>query len=208
MPRTQSIMSSVVVMVIVLFFGFPTKGADLPEAAPSAAKIVELRPGMVTILRLTQGRTFKNIVIGNPNIADASAINLGAIAITGKGVGLTNLILFDEEGNPFSNWKIQVVQGNALVGARYVEERREIRVMSLWGGAAGGTSIPKDRRYLCAENCSQAQLDEPKDLNPPSSNYTGSSGDRNPIYYPSATLPPTPYIGAPASGAMYSPGGQ
>ena len=31
------------------------------------------------------------IVIGNPNIADASAINLQAIAITGKGAGLTNV---------------------------------------------------------------------------------------------------------------------
>ncbi len=129
--------------------------------------IIELQPGMTKIVPVKADRPVQAIAIGNPNIADVSAINLGAIAITGKGAGLTNVILFDAEGKEISNSSIQVVGADVYRGSDYVRERHEIRVGSMWGGPSGNKEEPKVRRYLCARNCGAIEVDEPAALNPP-----------------------------------------
>jgi hypothetical protein len=125
---------------------------------------------MTKLLPVPDDRPVQAIAIGNPNIADASAINLHAIAITGKGSGLTNVILFAGDGKEISNTKIQVVGADAYRSGYYIRERHEVRVISMWGGTGGKEKSekekPTDRRYLCANNCGAIEVDEPHSLNP------------------------------------------
>jgi hypothetical protein len=152
-------------MVTLLALGAAAMAAEILERPQS---ILELQPGMTKILPVDDSQPVQAIAIGNPNIADASAINLYAIAITGKGAGLTNVILFDGRGKKISDTKIQVVGADAYRGDHYVRERHEVRVLSMWGGPSSNREEkPIDRRYLCAHNCGTIRVDEPVSLNPP-----------------------------------------
>jgi len=123
---------------------------------------------MTKIVPVKADRPVQAIVIGNPNVADASAINLRAIAITGKGAGLTNVILFDGEGKKISNTRIQVVEADAYRDGDYPRARHEVRIISMWGGASSKKEEKlEERRYICAHNCAAIQIDEPLSLNPP-----------------------------------------
>jgi len=172
------VLNAAAAMATLLAQGAAAMAADILERPRCFLElpqcIIELQPGMTKILRVPvkadRPVQVQAIVIGNPNIADASAINLGAIAITGKGAGLTNVILFDGEGNPISNTRIQVVEADAYRGDGIVRVRHEIRVLRMWNGASAKKDedeLPKDRRYLCAQNCSAIRIDEPIALNPP-----------------------------------------
>jgi len=172
------VLNAAAAMATLLAQGAAAMAADILERPRCFLElpqcIIELQPGMTKILRVPvkadRPVQVQAIVIGNPNIADASAINLGAIAITGKGAGLTNVILFDGEGNPISNTRIQVVEADAYRGDGIVRVRHEIRVLRMWNGASAKKDedeLPRDRRYLCAQNCSAMRIDEPVPLNPP-----------------------------------------
>ena len=43
-------------------------------------------------------RAADTIVIGNPEIADASVQDASTVVLTGKGFGVTNLVVLDEDG--------------------------------------------------------------------------------------------------------------
>jgi hypothetical protein len=169
------VLNAAAAMATLLALGAAAMAADMLERPQCTLElpqcVIELQPGMTKILRVPvkadRPVQVQAIVIGNPNVADASAINLGAIAITGKGAGLTNVILFDAEGNPISNTRIQVVEANAYRGSDYVRERHEVRVLSMWGGPSTNKEEPIVRRYLCARNCGAIEVDEPAALNPP-----------------------------------------
>lgn len=62
----------------------------------------------------------RTLVIGNPMIADVTLLKQGgAMVVTGKGFGETNLIALDSDGNPVAESMVQVVGGgNALVVQR------------------------------------------------------------------------------------------
>lgn len=151
-------------MATVISLGVPARAADMQERSQG---VLELQPGMTKIIPVQNDHPVQAIVIGNPNIADASAINLRAIAVTGKGAGLTSFILFDAEGNEISNMTIQVVGADAYIQGKSVKKRREVRVISTWKGPSSPNEAPDDRRYLCAENCSAVQVEQPHELNPP-----------------------------------------
>jgi Flp pilus assembly secretin CpaC len=135
MSCRRLVLNAAAAMATLLALGAAAMAADILERPQCTLElpqcIVELQPGMTKIVPVKADRPVQAIVIGNPNIADASAINLGAIAITGKGAGLTNVILFDAEGKPISNTKIQVVEADAYRGGYYVRERHEVRVSSM-----------------------------------------------------------------------------
>ncbi len=166
------VLNAAAAMATLFALGAAAMAADMLERPQCTLElpqcVIELQPGMTKIVPVPAGLV-QAIVIGNPNIADASAINLKAIAITGKGAGLTNFVLFDREGKPISNTKIQVVEADAYRRGASVRERHEIRIVRMWGGPSGSNKedAPKDRRYLCAQNCSAIEVDEPAALNPP-----------------------------------------
>jgi hypothetical protein len=158
-------------MVALLVLGAAAMAADICLERPPS--YIELRPGMTKIVKVDPKCPVQSIAIGNPNLADVSAINLGAIAVTGKAVGLTNFLLFDTEGKEISDTVIQVVEADAYrhpdkVHPDRVKERNEVRVFSMWAGPSGKEDKPIDRKYLCGgQNCSTIQVIEPTALNPP-----------------------------------------
>jgi Flp pilus assembly secretin CpaC len=86
------------------------------EVVMNQAKIVKL------------SRAADTIVIGNPAIADASVQDATTIVLTGKGFGVTNLVILDEGGNPIVDEQV-VVSRQAASSVR-VYRRSEIQTLS------------------------------------------------------------------------------
>jgi Flp pilus assembly secretin CpaC len=66
------------------------------EVVMNQAKIVKL------------SRPADTIVIGNPAIADAAVQDGTTIVLTGKGFGVTNLVVLDEAGSPIVDEQVTV----------------------------------------------------------------------------------------------------
>ncbi len=63
-------------------------------------------------------RPADTIVVGNPAIADASVQDANTIVLTGKGFGVTNLVIMDAEGLPIVDEQIYVTR----------QEERSVRI--------------------------------------------------------------------------------
>lgn len=77
-----------------------------------------------------------NIIVGNPAIADASVVDQRHIIVTGKGAGVTNLLVTDAGGRPIFDREIIV---GGVTGGR----------VALIAGGQGVTT------YNCAPVCEQ-----------------------------------------------------
>ncbi|BCH19458.1 pilus assembly protein N-terminal domain-containing protein [Mesorhizobium sp. L-2-11] len=94
----------------------PAKADTGIEVTMHQAKIVKL------------SRAADTIVVGNPAIADASVQDASTIVLTGKGFGVTNLVVLDQEGRPIVDEQITVVRQGASSVRIY--RRAEIQTMS------------------------------------------------------------------------------
>jgi len=63
------------------------------------------------ILKLS--RPADTIVVGNPAIADASVQDPSTIVLTGKGFGVTNLVVLDKSGSPIVDAQVVVSRYDA-----------------------------------------------------------------------------------------------
>lgn len=72
---------------------------------------IEVVMNQARIVKLT--RDADTIVVGNPAIADASVQDASTIVLTGKGFGVTNLVVLDREGSPIIDEQVTVVRQNA-----------------------------------------------------------------------------------------------
>lgn len=80
--------------------------AGLSMAAPAQAEAIQVLMNQAKIVKLA--RPADTIVIGNPLIADASVQDASTIVLTGKGFGVTNLVVLDAEGAPIVDEEIVV----------------------------------------------------------------------------------------------------
>ena len=62
-------------------------------------------------------RAADTIIIGNPEIADASVQDASTVVLTGKGFGVTNLVVLDEAGAPIIDEQIMVSRSTAATRA-------------------------------------------------------------------------------------------
>lgn len=69
--------------------------ATLPAQANDGIEVVM---NQAKIVRLT--RPADTIVVGNPSIVDAAVQDPTTIVLTGKGFGVTNLVVLDKDGEP------------------------------------------------------------------------------------------------------------
>lgn len=53
-------------------------------------------------------RPADTIIVGNPKIADASVQDAQTIVLTGKGFGITNLVILDQDGKPIVDEQVSV----------------------------------------------------------------------------------------------------
>jgi len=82
-------------------FAQPAQAGSGIEVIMNQARIVKL------------ARDADTVVIGNPAIADASVQDASTIVLTGKGFGVTNLVVLDKGGSPIIDEQVTVVRQNA-----------------------------------------------------------------------------------------------
>ena len=82
--------------------------AAIPTA--SAETGIEVVMNQAKIIKLA--RPADTVVVGNPNIADAAVKDSSTLVLTGKGFGVTNLVILDAEGLPIVDEQIKVRRGD------------------------------------------------------------------------------------------------
>jgi Flp pilus assembly secretin CpaC len=81
----------------------------LPLEADAAG--IEVVMNQAKILKLS--RPADTIVVGNPLIADASVQDSTTVVLTGRGFGVTNLVVLDEAGTPIIDEQVTVSRSTA-----------------------------------------------------------------------------------------------
>ncbi len=112
-PRSSIL---VAVFLAATTFAMPAMAGPGIEVTMNQAKIVKL------------SRPADTIVVGNPAIADASVQDASTIVLTGKGFGVTNLVVLDPDGSPIVDEQVTVVRQAASSVRIY--RRAEIQTMS------------------------------------------------------------------------------
>lgn len=114
-------------MANLFIVGALTVMASLAVAAPSYAGAgIEVTMNQAKIVRLT--RPADTIVVGNSAIADASVQDASTIVLTGKGFGVTNLVVLDAQGSPIVDEQVTVIRHDASSVRIY--RRSEIQTLS------------------------------------------------------------------------------
>ncbi|HHZ08784.1 MAG TPA: hypothetical protein GX405_08410 [Rhizobiales bacterium] len=101
-------------------------GALYATTAASGGAGIEVLMNQAKIVKIA--RPADTIVIGNPMIADASVQDATTIVLTGKGFGVTNLVILDSDGSPIVDEQV-VVSRHDPQSVR-VYRRSEIQTLS------------------------------------------------------------------------------
>lgn len=75
-------------------------------ALADSSESFELKVGFADILRVEGG--ISTVVLGNPDIADATPMDSGAILLNGRAAGTTNVMVLDESGNVIADLMLHV----------------------------------------------------------------------------------------------------
>jgi len=98
----------------------------LSIATVSADTGIQVVMNQAKIVKLA--RPADTIVIGNPAIADAAVQDSNTIVLTGKGFGVTNLVILDAEGTPIVDEQIYVTRQDAR--SLRIYRRAEVQTLS------------------------------------------------------------------------------
>ena len=109
-------LSLAAVALLAAAYVLPAQAGPGIEITMNQAKIVKL------------ARDADTIVVGNPEIADASVQDASTIVLTGKGFGVTNLVVLDREGSPIIDEQLTVVRQSATTVRIY--RRSQVQTMS------------------------------------------------------------------------------
>lgn len=114
--------------------------------APAAALAATLAVPLDQSALVTLGAPAHNVVIGNPAIADVAVADQRHIIVTGKGHGVTNLVVTDAAGKPI--FERQIVVGAqsgdhvALISGAQVTSYTCAPVCEVAAPDAGGAPAP------------------------------------------------------------------
>jgi Flp pilus assembly secretin CpaC len=89
--------------------------AAMTASPVSAEADIGVVMNQAKILKLT--RPADTIVVGNPAIADASVQDAHTIVLTGKGFGITNLVVLDKSGSPIVDAQVVVSRATPIQSA-------------------------------------------------------------------------------------------
>jgi Flp pilus assembly secretin CpaC len=87
---------------------------------------IEVQMNQAKIVRIA--KQADTVIVGNPAIADASVQDSSTIVLTGKGFGVTNLVILDIDGNPIVDEQVTVVRQTASSVRIY--RRADIQTLS------------------------------------------------------------------------------
>lgn len=102
--------------------------------AGMAAALLQAQAGAGIDVVMNQAKIVKlsraadTIVVGNPAIADAAVQDATTLVLTGKGFGVTNLVVLDSDGNPVIDEQISVSRQSA--SSVRVYRRADIQTLS------------------------------------------------------------------------------
>jgi hypothetical protein len=113
-------MSPRVLLLLALAGASPVATLAAPASPPPAMLTVTIDQAKVA--QLPAGT--RTLVVGNPAIADVTMLKGGgAMVVTGKGYGLTNLIALDAQGNIIDEKSIEVEAAKAVLVVQRGNER-------------------------------------------------------------------------------------
>lgn len=153
--RRRSVLSFVVMLSLLLV------GAQTAATAQAQTPVLSVTLDQAKIARVPDGTV--TLVIGNPIVADVTMLKgSGAMVVTGKGFGETNLIALDARGNVLDEKTVRVVPTTTTLIVQRGMERES---------------------YSCAPRCMPTvQLGDGKEFNDASSQISA----RNSLVQPSA----------------------
>lgn len=101
-------------------------GCILSSPAGAQQTGIEVVMNQAKIVKLA--RPADTIVVGNPQIADAAVQDASTVVLTGKGFGVTNLVVLDDTGAPIVDEQVTVVRSTASSVRIY--RRAEVQTLS------------------------------------------------------------------------------
>ncbi|MDG2530976.1 pilus assembly protein N-terminal domain-containing protein [Caulobacter endophyticus] len=95
-------------LAIIAFFSLCGAAVAAQAAVPTAPapRTMSVAAGQATTLPL--GGSAREIVVGDPQIADVSVVNDRTLVILGKRVGVTTVFAFDAQGRPLAGGQVLV----------------------------------------------------------------------------------------------------
>lgn len=88
------------------FLGLAAAFAVLSLAAPAVAQSMPIRIDQAA--RIVLGGTARDVIVGNPAVADVTVLDGRTLVVTGKGYGITNLMVVDGRGRTILDRQIVV----------------------------------------------------------------------------------------------------
>lgn len=85
----------------------------MPMASHAETDEIVLSLNYARIIKLS--RPASTVIVGNPEIADATVGDPQTIVLTGQGFGRTNLVILDEEGAPIFDESIAVARDDDVL---------------------------------------------------------------------------------------------
>ena len=79
--------------------------------AAQPPKTVNITMDLAHLMRMDS--PISTVIIGNPDIANASVQDQHTLLLTGRGLGITNMMVFDKTGKQISNSLLRVVPQHA-----------------------------------------------------------------------------------------------
>lgn len=122
--------------------------AGAQAAAASGINVIMNQAKIVKIARPAD-----TIVVGNPEIADASVQDATTIVLTGKGFGVTNLVILDSEGSPIVDE--QVIVSRSDPRSVRVYRRSDVQTLSCTPYCEGSYKSDAERTSEAELNSSQ-----------------------------------------------------
>lgn len=105
--------------------------AALALAGSAAAETLAVKLDQST--RITLRQPIRDVVVGNPAVADVSLLDANSLVVVGKSYGVTNLLIVDRSGRTVMN--------------------RDIVVSAPDGGAMSLFRGPEQRSFSCSPRC-------------------------------------------------------
>lgn len=95
-------------------------------ASPASAEAIRVFVDQARVVKLA--RPADTIIVGNPEIADAAVQDASTVVLTGKGFGVTNLVILDRDGAAIVDE--QVVVSRTSANAVNVYRRADLQALS------------------------------------------------------------------------------
>lgn len=101
-------------------------GVALLSAPAQASEAIQVLMNQAKIVKLA--RPADTIVIGNPDIADASVQDATTIVLTGREFGVTNMVVLDVDGVPIVDE--QIVVSRHVANSVRIYRRADVQTLS------------------------------------------------------------------------------